>query len=297
MQEPRLNHVTCANPKGLHRMAWWEWGAADNPRVVVCVHGLARQGRDFDVLARALAQDFRVVCPDVVGRGQSDWLPDPMHYQIPSYVADMVTLIARLNVPRVAWVGTSMGGLIGMTLAALRSPGQAPLIERLVVNDVGPVIEYASLQRIGQYLGAPMRFETIEQAAAALRVISASFGPHTPEQWLALSRPQFKPAPEGGWMFHYDPAIAVPYRAYTPEVAQVAEAMLWQTWDAIDCPTLLVRGADSDLLSAATARAMGERGPKARCVEFAGVGHAPTLVADDQVACVRQFLQDLSPRG
>lgn len=290
MTEPRLHHVTCANPKGLHRMAYWEWGAQDNPRVVVCAHGLSRQGRDFDTLARALSADFRVICPDVVGRGRSDWLPDPMLYAVPTYVADMVTLLARLNVEQVSWVGTSMGGLIGLSLASLHAQGQVSPISRLVLNDVGPVIEFASLQRIGTYLGAPMRFPSVEAGAEFLWSISQSFGPHTPEQWLALSRPQFKPAPEGGWMFQYDPAIAVPFRAFTPEIAAFSEAMLWKAYDSVTAPTLLVRGQDSDLLSADTARAMGQRGPQAPCVEFAGVGHAPTLIADDQVACVREFL-------
>lgn len=290
MTEPRLHHVTCANPKGLHRMAYWEWGAQDNPRVVVCAHGLSRQGRDFDTLAQALSADFRVVCPDVVGRGRSDWLPDPMLYAVPTYVADMVALLARLNVEQVSWVGTSMGGLIGLSLASLHAQGQVSPISRLVLNDVGPVIEFASLQRIGTYLGAPMRFPSVEAGAEFLWSISQSFGPHTPEQWLALSRPQFKPAPEGGWMFQYDPAIAVPFRAFTPEIAAFSEAMLWKAYDSVTAPTLLVRGQDSDLLSADTARAMGQRGPQAPCVEFAGVGHAPTLIADDQVACVREFL-------
>lgn len=290
MTEPRLHHVTCANPKGLHRMAYWEWGAQDNPRVVVCVHGLSRQGRDFDTLAQALSADFRVICPDVVGRGRSDWLPDPMLYAVPTYVADMVALLARLNVEQVSWIGTSMGGLIGLSLASLHAQGQVSPISRLVLNDVGPVIEFASLQRIGTYLGAPMRFPSVEAGAEFLWSISQSFGPHTPEQWLALSRPQFKPAPEGGWMFQYDPAIAVPFRAFTPEIAAFSEAMLWKAYDSVTAPTLLVRGQDSDLLSADTARAMGQRGPQAPCVEFAGVGHAPTLIADDQVACVREFL-------
>ena len=290
MTEPRLHHVTCANPKGLHRMAYWEWGAQDNPRVVVCAHGLSRQGRDFDTLAQALSADFRVICPDVVGRGRSDWLPDPMLYAVPTYVADMVALLARLNVEQVSWIGTSMGGLIGLSLASLHAQGQVSPISRLVLNDVGPVIEFASLQRIGTYLGAPMRFPSVEAGAEFLWSISQSFGPHTPEQWLALSRPQFKPAPEGGWMFQYDPAIAVPFRAFTPEIAAFSEAMLWKAYDSVTAPTLLVRGQDSDLLSADTARAMGQRGPQAPCVEFAGVGHAPTLIADDQVACVREFL-------
>ncbi|BDI05702.1 alpha/beta fold hydrolase [Sphaerotilus microaerophilus] len=287
MNQPRLHHVACLDPKGLHRMAYWEWGDPANPRVVVCAHGLSRQGRDFDTLAAALAPRWRVICPDVVGRGHSDRLADPMGYVIPTYVADMVTLVARLNVERVAWVGTSMGGLIGLGLAALKgSP-----IERLVLNDVGPAIEYAALERIGQYLGAPLRWPDEQAAADYLWSISQSFGPHTREQWLALTRPQLRPAPEGGFMSHYDPAIAVPYSAFTPEMAKAGEAMLWAAYDALRCPTLLLRGAQSDLLSAATAQAMTQRGPRARLVEFDEVGHAPTLIADDQVRSVLDFLE------
>lgn len=286
--EPRLNHVQCLGARGLRRMAYWEWGDVANPRVLVCVHGLARQARDFDTLARAMRAEYRVVCVDVVGRGQSDWLADPGGYQIPAYVADMVTLLARLNAQTVHWVGTSMGGLIGLGLASLP---QSP-ISKLVLNDVGPTIQFEALVRIGNYLGQPLHWSTLDEAADYLHTISASFGPHTRAQWLALSRPMLK-ADGDGFMLHYDPAIAQPFKAITPEIAAAGEAMTWAAYDAIKCPTLLLRGADSDLLKRETAQAMTERGPKARLVEFAGVGHAPTLVADDQVAVVREFL--LSP--
>lgn len=283
--EPRLDFVQCLDPRGLHRMAYWEWGDPANPRVLVCVHGLARQGRDFDTLAQALCQHYRVVCPDVVGRGRSDWLRDATGYQIPAYVADMVTLLARLNAKTLHWVGTSMGGLIGLGLAALPDTP----IERLVLNDVGPTIEPVALQRIGTYLGQPAHWASEEQAADALWAISQSFGPHTREQWLALSRPQLRPD-GAGFKPHYDPGIALPFRAVTPELARAGEAMLWASYDAIRCPTLLLRGAESDLLTRATAQAMAQRGPRARVHEFPGVGHAPTLVAPDQVAVVRDFL-------
>lgn len=286
MTSPALRHVQCLDPTGLHRMAYWEWGERDNPHVVVCVHGLSRQGRDFDTLARALALHCRVVCPDVVGRGRSDRLRDPMGYALPTYVADMVTLMARLDVEQVDWVGTSMGGLIGLLLASL--PG-AP-VRRLVLNDVGPVIEHAALQRIGQYLGLPVRWDSEAQAAEYLQTISAGFGPHTPQQWLELTRPQLVRDGEG-FKPHYDPAIAVPFKAVTPEAAQAGQAQLWAAYDRLHCPTLLLRGADSDLLSAETARVMGERGPRARLVEFPGVGHAPTLVQPDQVRAVSDFLR------
>ncbi len=288
--EPRLAHVLCLDSRGLHRMAYWEWGDAANPHVVVCVHGLSRQGRDFDTLARDLARDCRVICPDVVGRGRSDRLADPMGYTVPNYVADMVTLLARLDVERVDWVGTSMGGLVGLGLAALAAPGGSP-VRRLVLNDVGPTIEPAALVRIGSYLGLPAKFASLDEAADAMWAISKGFGPHTREQWLELTRPMIVPAPDGaGFVPHYDPAIAVPFRAVTPELAQAGEALLWQSYDRLTCPTLLLRGAESDLLSHATAQAMTGRGPKARLVEFAGVGHAPMLVQPEQRAVVREFL-------
>ena len=292
-QQPRLNHVQCLDAKGLHRMAYWEWGDPANPKVLVCAHGLSRQGRDFDTLARALSDDYRVVCPDVVGRGHSDWLADPMGYSIPAYVADMVTLLARLQAQTLHWVGTSMGGLIGLGLASL----PASPVARLVLNDVGPAIEWASLQRIGRYLGQPAHWATEDEAAAALWAISQGFGPHSPDQWLALTRPQLRPVAQpdqgpggAGFKSHYDPAIAVPFRMMTPELAKAGEAALWQSYDRLTCPTLLLRGAESDLLSSPTAQAMTQRGPKARLVEFAGVGHAPTLVQPDQVQAVREFL-------
>jgi pimeloyl-ACP methyl ester carboxylesterase len=292
MTDPRLCHVQCLDTRGLHRMAYWEWGDAANPRVLVCVHGLARQGRDFDTLAQDLSADYRVVCPDVAGRGQSERLLDPMGYNIPAYVADMVTLVARLGVAQVDWLGTSMGGLIGLGLAALKdSP-----VRRLVLNDVGPVVEPAALQRIGTYLGVPVFWRSVEEAADALWAISQGFGPHTREQWLALTGPQLVPAVQDGvqgFKLHYDPAIAVPVRATTPEMAAAGQAMLWHLYDSLQCPTLLLRGAESDLLSAATAQAMAERGPRAQVHTLAGVGHAPTLVQPDQRAVVRHFL--LSP--
>lgn len=287
---PNRRDVQCLGPQGLHRMAYWQWGDPANDKVLLCVHGLARQGRDFDTFAQAMQDEYRVVCPDVVGRGESDWLRDPSGYQIPNYVADMVTLIARLDARTVHWVGTSMGGLIGMGLASLP---QSP-VEALVLNDVGPALEYAALQRIGNYLGLPMQWDSVEAAAAYLATISVGFGPHTPEQWMALSRPMLKPVAQPGgetkYKLHYDPNIAAPFRAITPEAAAAGQALLWAGYDAVRCRTLLLRGASSDLLSPETAQAMTQRGPKARLVEFPGVGHAPMLVQPEQVAAVRGFL-------
>ncbi|MFG6489291.1 alpha/beta fold hydrolase [Roseateles sp. BYS78W] len=291
MTQPDLRFVNCLDATGLHRMAYWEWaGPSAEAPVLVCVHGLSRQGRDFDALARAMSGRYRVICPDVVGRGVSDWLRQPGGYQIPAYVSDMVALLARLDVAQVDWVGTSMGGLIGLGLASLPRPeGVAPVIRRLVLNDVGPAIRFEALQRIGAYLGKVQRFASLAEGAAYLRTISEGFGPHTDAEWLALSEPLF--LQDGSeWRLRYDPAIALPFGAVTPELAAAGEAALWAAYDTLTCPTLLIRGADSDLLSAETARAMTQRGPGARLVELPGIGHAPTLIHDDQIAIVRDFL-------
>jgi pimeloyl-ACP methyl ester carboxylesterase len=285
LPEPRSNEVQCLDSRGLHRMAYWEWGDAANPKVLVCVHGLSRQGRDFDSLAKSLCDEYRVVAPDVVGRGRSDWLADPTGYQLPGYVGDMVTLLARLNAQTVHWVGTSMGGLIGIGLASLP---QSP-ISRMVLNDVGPTIQPEAIARIGSYLGLPMRWSSLDEAADYMLSISRGFGPHSREQWLALTQPMLKPDGEG-FKPHYDPNIAVPFKAMTPDIAAAGEAALWRAYDAIGCPTLLLRGADSDLLTRDTAIAMTQRGPRAQLREFAGVGHAPMLVVPEQIAVVREFL-------
>ena len=285
MTQPRLAHVQCLDGKGLHRMAYWEWGDPANPRVLVCVHGLSRVGRDFDDLARALCGTYRVVCPDVVGRGNSGRLADPKHYQVPQYVADMVTLLARLDAAEVHWVGTSMGGLIGMGLAAL--PG-AP-IRRLVLNDVGPLLKADALKRIGEYLGKAPVFPNFATAEAYIRTVSASFGLTTDAQWKYLTEISLRPAPEtpGSYVMHYDPAIAVPFR---DQNAGTADIDLWPYYDAIRCPTLVTRGEHSDLLSRETLKAMSERGPRAATVEIPGVGHAPMFMEPGQIDIVKQFL-------
>lgn len=303
-ETPALRFIDVPGPLasagGGRRMAFWDWSAAqgaDPQRVIICVHGLSRQGRDFDVLASALRAQARVVAVDVAGRGHSDWLADPTAYQVGTYAADVAVLIAALRTEntrlQIDWVGTSMGGLIGMALAA--QPGIG--LRRLVLNDVGPVIQWDALRRIATYLGTNPSFASEQEAADYLRSISTGFGPHSVSEWLALSRPMLRER-AGRWWLHYDPALAIPVRALTDSADEAGsrqkvrdgEAALWALYDAIQAPTLLLRGADSDLLTKDTASAMASRGPCARCVEFAGVGHAPTLVAGDQVAVVVDFL-------
>jgi pimeloyl-ACP methyl ester carboxylesterase len=280
--ESRSRTVQCISPAGLHRIAYLEWGDAKNPRALVCAHGLTRCARDFDNFARALAGHYRVICPDVAGRGDSDWLADPMLYQIPQYVSDMVTLIARLDAAEVHWVGTSMGGLIGMAYAA---QSETP-IRKLVVGDAGPVISKVSLERIAAYVGIAPQFPSIEAAEQYVRAVSASFGPHSDAEWRFLTEVVVRKQADGGLRMHYDPRLAEPFRKNMPE----KDLEMWPLWDAVRCPTLLLRGANSDLLSKETAAQMAARGPKAKVLEIAGVGHAPTLMHDDQIKLVRDFL-------
>ncbi len=269
----------------MHTMRYAEWGDPRNPRVLVCAHGLTRVGRDFDRLARVLCGQYRVICPDVVGRGQSDWLRDPLHYTIPQYVGDMVTLIARLNVAQVAWLGTSMGGLIGIALAGLP---QSP-VSRLLINDVGPRIEFSAVERILAYVGQMMRFSSFEQAVEYNRTIAAGFGIRNDTDWRELTQSTLKTDGDG-FLLHYDPAIRVAWQNITPELLAAAESANWRSYDAIDCPTLLLRGENSDLLSPSTAIEMSVRGPRAQMINVPEVGHAPMFFDSAQIEVVRSFL-------
>lgn len=288
-------------PGTFHRIAYTDWGSPASPRVLVCAHGLTRNGRDFDALARALEDDYRVICPDMPGRGRSDWLDDPERYGYPLYVADANALLARVAdagrpspwrrlgrwlagrppVRQVDWVGTSMGGIVGMMLAAREdSP-----IRRLVLNDVGAVVPAAALNRIAGYVGRDPHFDSPEAFEAHVRELYRPFGPLTDSQWRHLAANSCRRTADGRLAPNYDPAIA---RAFARPFTEDLE--LWAAWDAIRCPVLVLRGAESDLLSRETVRRMQERGPGARLVEFAGVGHAPALMAAEQIRVVRDFL-------
>ena len=274
---------------GFHRIHYTDWGNPDAEHVVICVHGLTRNGRDFDALAEALSPDFRVVCPDVAGRGRSDWLQDKDSYAYPQYCSDLTALVARVTAGgtprRIYWVGTSMGGIIGMLLA---SRPQSP-IERMVVNDVGALIPKAAVERIGAYVGKDPRVKSLAELEGLARLVFAPFGPLTDEQWRHLTVTGARQHADGSWGFAYDPGIAAIFQKGPP-----ADVDMWPVWDAMRCPTLLLRGAQSDLLPKDIAVKMTRRGPQARLVEFEGVGHAPALMADDQIRVVRNFL--LEPR-
>lgn len=298
----RTGHVLGLSTHGFHKLHYTDWGDPASRRVVICVHGLTRNCRDFDFLAQALAGACRVVCPDIAGRGKSDWLTRKEDYGYSQYMADVTALIARIcawpapsnwfgkladflarryESRSLYWVGTSMGGMLGMLLAArAKSP-----IRKLVLNDIGPLIPKASLERIGAHVGNDPRFATFGELEAYVREISATFGPLTDAQWHHVTLHGARQYEDGSWSMCYDPDIALPLRESPQQ-----DIDLWQCWDAIACPTLVLRGAQSDLLLRETAEQMRNRGPHPRLVEFAGVGHAPMLMAQDQIAVVRDFL-------
>jgi pimeloyl-ACP methyl ester carboxylesterase len=261
-------------------MAYVAWGRerGSGKRPVICVHGLTRNGRDFDRLAAALSAERHVVCPDVVGRGRSDWLADPTGYGYAQYCADMAVLMARLGGDEVDWVGTSMGGLIGMTLATQpNSP-----IRRLVLNDVGPFIPARALRRLSGYVGKDPCFDDLAGLEAYLRQTHATFGAIDDAGWQHLAAHSHRRLPDGRVGLAYDPAIGQGLAAAT-----TMDIDLSALWQKVQCPVLVLRGAKSDLLLAETARSMAA---KATVVEIPGVGHAPSLMVPAQIEILRSWL-------
>ena len=268
-------------PQGFVTLAYWEWDAPPGAPVVICLHGLTGNGRHFDMLAEGLAGRFRVVCPDMPGRGRSDWLGDPKGYNFPFYLGTAAALYARLDVATVDVVGTSMGGLIGMMMAALpKSP-----VRRLVLNDVGPLVPREGLARIGHYIAENRSFSNRQELEAYYRTVHAGSGPLDDAHWRHLVAHGARTRPDGKLGLAYDPKIGEAFQA-----APLGDVDFWPFYDRVTCPTLVIRGAQSDLLRLADAQAMTERGPKARLVELPGIGHAPALMASDQIALVRDFL-------
>ena len=283
MPEPhRAGSFLSLGPGGFHRIGFTDWGTQVGRKATICVHGLTRSGRDFDVIAEALSVRGRVVCPDVAGRGASDWLANPNDYSYPNYMADMSGLMAHNGAERVDWIGTSMGGLIGMLLAA--TPNTP--IRKLVINDIGPLLAKEALVRICHYVGAAPSFQDVAAVESYLREVHAPFGDLSNEQWQHLAKTSSVPDGEGGCRLHYDPNIASAFCA-----GPIEDVNLWPVWDNITCPVLVLRGENSDLLSTATADEMTKRGPKATVVTIPNCGHAPALMDPDQIRIVMDWLQ------
>lgn len=272
--------LKCLSVHGFYEIAYTEWPGPSGARTVLCVHGLTRNGRDFDYLAEALSADFRVVCPDMPGRRNSQWMP-PEAYHYNFYLATLAALIGRLGVEEVDWVGTSMGGILGFMMAGIP---EAP-VRKLVVNDIGPLIAKEGLERIVTYTGLNQSFRDLDELEAKLREHAAGFGPLSDEEWRHLAVHSARQKPDGTLGFAYDPCIADGLRK-----GPIADIDLWANWDAVRCPTLIIRGDTSDVLRRADAEAMTRRGPPAQLVEFSGIGHAPALMAAGQIGAVRDFL-------
>jgi pimeloyl-ACP methyl ester carboxylesterase len=288
-----------------HRIAYTDWGDLANPHVVLCVHGLARNSRDFDFLAAALADDCRVVCMDVAGRGDSEWLDNKSHYTFSTYQNDAAAMLARATAPgktrwfskkpfksKLDWVGTSMGGLLGMFLAAKRgSP-----IRRLVLNDVGALIPWSALFRMKGYITRGRRFKSVDEVEAYVRNVCAPFGPLTDAQWRHLAQHSARQNGDGGYALRYDPGIGEGLHGHIDAEFPIGPDLLrgidlWNVWSKIECPVLVLRGANSEVLLKNTLEEMRKRKPDVEVVEFAGVGHAPALMSAHQIRVVKKFLR------
>ena len=278
----REGSVRCLSDAGFHRLSYTEWGSPDAARTVVCVHGLTRHRGDFQPLARALAGDRRVVCPDLAGRGASDWLPDPGDYHIAQYNCDLTAVMAATGCAEVDWIGTSLGGLCGIMMAGMaNSP-----IRRLVINDIAPEVPRPALRRVGAYLSEPLRFADHDAAEAHMRAAYGGFGPMTDDDWRHMARTGVQLGDDGLYAPHYDPAIGANFRCYW----LLYSFNIWSYWKRIACPILILRGTDSDFLTPELLARMLEHQPQAQVLEIAGVGHTPTLATPGQIDPIRAWL-------
>lgn len=288
MTQAVFKKVQCISPIGLHSMVYKEWGDPDNLHVLVCLHGMTRVSDDFDVLANSLCKSYRVICPDIVGCGRSEYLRDPKYYTILQYVNDIIILLARLDAKVIDWLGTSIGGLIGIILCSFSNHP----IRRLILNDIGPAVNLSVLMQIRDHMNRDIRFDTFDEAAHYIRTISVHFGPHTNSEWYKLAADVLCQDSNGKWMQNYDFNLVKSFQTITSDSVNIYTAMLWTAYDAIRCPTLLIRGKQSNVLSSEIAQAMTKRGPLAKLVEFENIGHAPTFVHINQIKIIENFLFD-----
>jgi pimeloyl-ACP methyl ester carboxylesterase len=282
MQQKNLLSISTA---GFHKIAYTEWGDAKAKQTILCVHGLTRNSRDFDQLAARLSVSARVACPDLIGRGASDWLSNPALYNQAQYVYDLTALIARLDVDSLIWVGTSLGGLLGMYIAA--QPNTP--IKALVLNDVGPLVSHHGLSRIMKYAKHENKFSSLLDVEKFLRNLYQTQEPISDELWRYKAQISAKQLPDGNYTLAYDPHVTkAPFKLWFTDIN------LWYLWDKIKCPVLVLRGQNSDILSAETLTKMSITGPKATTKVIPGCGHAPMLMTDDQIDIVSSWLSQQS---
>jgi pimeloyl-ACP methyl ester carboxylesterase len=283
--EPRHKHFLTLTPQGFHKIAYVEWGDENNSQVLICVHGLTRNSRDFDFLAKHLSKTYRVVCPDLLGRGESDQLGIPTLYNFSQYLNDMTTLLARLNVKEVHWLGTSLGGVIGMMFAA---QPHSPL-KSLILNDIGMIIPSIALQRLEIYARNNQSFLSFEEARSYFQTILSSCGPLELEKWDHITTYGTKQDEKGYLHLSYDPAIAQIY------VNKVTPSLHLETyWQSIRCPSLVLRGEDSDFLLPDVVRKMLYFQPHTTFVTIPYCGHAPSLMVPEHIQIIEEWLNNKS---
>ncbi len=274
------------NPARPRHLAYYQWGDVENPDIIVCVHGLSRNARDFDFLAEALASRYRVIAMDMAGRGKSDWLTNKTDYNYLTYIADCCALLDGLKLEKVTWLGTSMGGIIGMMLAAQ----QPQRIKRMVLNDIGAVVSAQGLTRILGYVGSSVPFANAEEALSHLKSILRPFGIASEAEWQFMFEISFNRLPDGRYAFAYDPDISQPFRDAASKADAIADIDLSAAWSQVQCPVLVLRGKESDILTHETAAAMLNRPIPTTLKEFDGVGHAPALLNDVQIHTIIDWL-------
>lgn len=271
------------------RIAYTEWGSPDNPNMLLCVHGLTRNSRDFDYLASDLSADFRIICPDIVGRGRSSWLENHDGYDIPYYIADVIALLNKFKPKTLSWVGTSMGGIIAMGFAMTG----AYKINKLVLNDIGPFVDHTALRSVAEYVGQAPRFSTLEEAEQYCRQTYQSFGIEHDDDWHYFTKHSFTTDEEGMLVRAFDPAIAKKF-ASTIEGNDAPDINLWPLWESVTCPTLAIHGAYSTILTEKTLEQMKHTGPPLTIFEVPNAGHAPALMDKDQIKHVHRWLTDVT---
>lgn len=279
----KTKHVLSSNNAGQHRIVYQDWGDENNPNVLICVHGLTRNSRDFDYLASDLSAQYRVIAPDIVGRGQSDWLPDPSFYTLEQYIKDIAILLKDLNISQADWLGTSLGGLIGMTMATMpNSP-----IKRLILNDIGPVIKKEAITFLATSLAETPHFKSLAELQGFLKIAYSAMGQLEANHWEHMVTHDHRFTPEGTITRNFDPQI-------TQSVGSIsaADLTMWEVWEAVKCQTLVLHGENSVILTPAICDEMLKRNPLASIVTLPGVGHTPSLMVPEQIDIVANWLKN-----
>lgn len=291
VNDPILKEYQCTNPipeSGTHTIACWQWGSEKNPRVAVCIHGLARNARDFDFLATALSDEFRVLAIDMPGRGKSEWLTDPSWYNPTTYSADILHVLRTLKIERVDWIGTSMGGIVAMFLASQ----PLGLIKKLVLNDIGPYLPAPALMNIAAYVskGGEKVFASFDEAEVFLKeTYQAKWGLYSPQLWKHFAKHSLRQE-ENSWRLHYDPAITAGFKDEKGNIKPLESMDLWELWEKITCSVFLIRGERSEVLTCETTEKMRATCQINHFMECKECAHAPSLMEKKHINAIKNWL-------